>query len=219
MSDSVIRLVVESGPFAQTVLLLLLFFSVFSWAIVGQKVADFRRAAEQSAAFLELFRSGAEHGQVYRQCKPMRGSPVCGLFCSAHEFLSGYAKRQGVWRGQREDLWKLLDGMVGEQVARMERHLGFLATVANVSPFIGLLGTVWGIMDAFRSIGLEGSANLAVVAPGIAAALIATAAGLGAAIPAVMAYNYFLARADAVQREVERFAAELAAVLAGEGQG
>ena len=216
MSDSVVRLVAESGSFAQLILLLLLSFSVFSWAIVAQKFADFRRAADQTAAFLELFRSGTEHHQVYRQCKPMRGSPVCGLFCTTHEFLVGYAKRQGAWRGQREDLWKLLDGMVGEQVARVQKHLGFLATVANVSPFVGLLGTVWGIMDAFRSIGLEGSANLAVVAPGIAAALIATAAGLGAAIPAVMAYNYFLARSDAVQREVERFAAELAAELAGE---
>ncbi len=216
MSDSVVRLVAESGSFAQIILFLLLGFSVFSWAIVAQKVVDFRRAEAQTRSFLDLFHSGAEHSQIYRQSKPLRGSPVCGLFCAAHEFFVAYAKRQGRWQGAREDLWKLLDGMVSEQVARVQQHLSFLATVANVSPFIGLLGTVWGIMDAFRSIGLEGSANLAVVAPGIAAALIATAAGLGAAIPAVMAYNYFLGRSDAAQRDVERFAAELAAELAGE---
>ena len=110
--------------------------------------------------------------------------------------------------------WKLLEGMSSEQVGRLERRLPFLATVANVSPFIGLLGTVWGIMAAFRDIGLQGAANLAVVAPGIAEALVATAAGLAAAIPAVVAYNYFNARINGFQRDLERFAAELAAVLA-----
>lgn len=216
-SDSVVRLIAEAGFVAKAVLLILFSFSVASWAIVGQKLVDFKHSQRQSDSFLKLFRSGAEKGQIYRQCKGMRASPLCGLFCAAYDFLAGHAKRQGGWRGEPEDLWKVLEGMAGEQVAKMEKYLSFLATVANVSPFVGLLGTVWGIMDAFRSIGVQGSANLAVVAPGIAEALITTAAGLAAAIPAVVAYNYFLSRLDAVQRQVEQFAAELAAVLGESG--
>jgi len=150
---------------------------------------------------------------IYKHCKGMKTSPLCGLFCSGYELLTVQARKPSGWTGEREDLWKVLDSMITEQVGKLSKHLSFLATVANVSPFVGLLGTVWGIMAAFHNIGLRGSANLAVVAPGIAEALIATAAGLAAAIPAVIAYNFFLSRIDSIQREVERFSAELVVVL------
>ncbi|MCC7262394.1 MAG: MotA/TolQ/ExbB proton channel family protein [Candidatus Latescibacteria bacterium] len=214
MSDSVLTLIAESGPVGKGVMLLLLGFSVASWAIMGQKYADFKRIGEESAAFLKLFHSGAAAAELYRQAKTMKGTPVCGLFIASYDLM--YRGRG--WGGTREDLWKAVGGVAGDLLGQTEKNLAFLATVGNVSPFVGLFGTVWGIMDSFRSIGLQRSANLAVVAPGIAEALIATAAGLVAAIPAVIAYNHFLGRVEATRREMERFAGEMMGMLQGESR-
>jgi biopolymer transport protein TolQ len=214
LSDSVLTLIAESGPVGKGVMLILLLFSVISWAIMGQKYADFRRIREDSAAFLKLFHSGADAAELYRQAKTAKGAPVCGLFFASYELLY---KGRG-WGGSREDLWKAVGGVAGDLLGQLERNLAFLATVGNVSPFVGLFGTVWGIMDSFRSIGLQRSANLAVVAPGIAEALIATAAGLVAAIPAVIAYNHFLGRIETTRRELERFAGEMMGMLQGSGR-
>jgi biopolymer transport protein TolQ len=214
LSDSVLTLIAESGPVGKGVMLVLLLFSVISWAIMGQKYADFRRIREDSAAFMKLFHSGADAAELYRQAKSMKGAPVCGLFFASYELVY---KGRG-WGGSREDLWKAVGGVAGDLLGQLERNLAFLATVGNVSPFVGLFGTVWGIMDSFRSIGLQRSANLAVVAPGIAEALIATAAGLVAAIPAVIAYNHFLGRVEGMRRELERFAGEMMGMLQGSGR-
>ena len=158
--------------------------------------------------FLELFRSSLEPALIYRQVRGMRASPLAGLFCSAYEHLTSRNPRRAGWSGTRDDLWKLLEAMAEQQLGRLERYVPFLGTVANVSPFIGLLGTVWGIMDAFLRIEILRSASLQTVAPGIAEALIATAAGLFAAIPAVIAYNFFLHRIKDIITEMEDFGLE-----------
>jgi biopolymer transport protein TolQ len=212
-STGVLGLTAHASLPAKLLLLLMLASSVVSWAIIGQKLIELRRSRRQSATFLELFRSNLEPALIYRQVRGLRVSPLAGLFCAAYEHLLSRGGRRGGWTGAREDLWKLLEAMAEQQMGRLERYVPFLGTVANVSPFIGLLGTVWGIMVAFFDIGLQGSASLAVVAPGMAEALSATVVGLGAAIPAVVAFNYFTSRLVAVQREVDRFAAELAADL------
>lgn len=215
LSQDVLGLIAEAGQVVQGVLLILFFFSVISWAIIGRKLADLKRIRQESARFLRLFRSGTEASEVYKSSRILRRSPLCGVFRSGYELIYGEGERQGVWSGDREDLRRALDAAAAEQMAGLERHLLFLATVGNVSPFIGLFGTVWGIMSSFQNIGARGSASLAVVAPGIAEALIATAMGLAAAVPAVIAYNYFLGRIEAIQREVDQFAVEMAATVPG----
>jgi len=191
---------------------------VVSWAIVGQKLIELRRARRQTAAFLRVFRSDHDAGLIYRQARELSSSPLAALFCAVYDFFVKQPGRGRGWAGEREDVRKLLEGMAGLHMARLERYLPFLATVANVSPFLGLLGTVWGIITAFFEIGLQGSASLAVVAPGMAEALSTTAFGLGAAIPAVIAYNYFNSRLNGVERELERFVAELAVVLTADNE-
>lgn len=188
------------------VLLALLFLSVLSWAVVGRKLVEFGLARRQSAQLQSLFESGASLAQVYKNCRGLHASPQCTLFRAGYEQVRGKSL-------DRQALYLLLQGIGAEEMGRLERHLPLLATAASVSPFVGLLGTVWGIMAAFNNIGVRGSASLAVVAPGIAEALVATAAGLAVAIPAVVAYNVFVSRIDTVQRQLERFTAQLALML------
>ena len=214
-SHDVLGLIAQSGPVAQGVLLVLFVFSVVSWAIIGRKMADLKRIRRESSRFLKLFRSGAEVSGVYKASRALKLSPLCGLFRAGYEMIYGDGEGQGGWAGDREDLRRALDAAAAEQIAGVEKRLIFLATVGNVGPFIGLFGTVWGIMDAFNSIGVRGSASLAAVGPGIAEALVTTAAGLAAAVPAVIAYNFFLSRIEALHREADQFAVELAATVPG----
>lgn len=213
MSLSPYGLIAEAGPVVKGVLLVLLAFSVTSWAIIGRKLLDLRRIRLESARLLRLFRSGAEVSEVYKASRILNRSPLCGLFRTGFKIIYGDGRRQGAWSGDRDDLRRALEVAATERMAMLEKHLPFLATVGSISPFIGLFGTVWGIMNAFMNIAVRQSANLAVVAPGIAEALIATAAGLAAAVPAVVAYNYFLGRVEAIQREVDQFAGELMATV------
>lgn len=212
LSHDIWGLIAGSGPMVQGVLLVLFLFSVISWAIIGRKLTDLKRVRQESARFLRLFRSGAEASEVYKGSRALKHSPLCGVFRAGYELIYGEGG-QGLWSGDREDLRRALDVAAAEQMSNLERNLIFLATVGNVSPFIGLFGTVWGIMGSFQNIGIRGSANLAVVAPGIAEALIATAMGLAAAVPAVIAYNYLLGRIEAIQRDVDHFAVEMAATI------
>lgn len=216
LSDSIWGMVLSSGLMAKFVLCVLLVFSVVSWAIVGVKLADFRRAKKASTAFLNAFRDGASGQDLYRMGKGLSISPICGLFCAVYERAGGKRRK---WFSEQTDLWHMMNAQILGSGEILERHLVMLATVGSVSPFIGLFGTVWGIMDAFRNIGFQGAANLAVVAPGIAEALVATAAGLGAAIPAVMAYNYFVRKIGEFTRSAEQFAADLAVWLKAEVAG
>lgn len=205
-SADVWRLVADSSLMSRGVLLVLLLLSVLTWAVVGRKLVEFALAQRQSAQLKALFDSGATPAQVYRSSKGMHASPMCALFRAGYEQVRGK-------KVEPQTLWLLLQGIGAEEIGRLERYLPLLATAASVSPFVGLLGTVWGIMAAFNNIGVRGSASLAVVAPGIAEALVATAAGLAVAIPAVVAYNAFASKVDAVQRELDRFAAQLALLL------
>jgi len=210
-STDVISLVARSGWVAKVVLLVLILFSIISWAIVFQKWLQVRRARAQTASFLEVFRRSSKFSEVQAVCRTLVGSPLVALFEAGYAEINAQVRSQGdrPAGGAARPTLKSLDAVdrallraAGGEVRRLERRVGFLATTASITPFIGLFGTVWGIMTAFQSIGQTGSTNLGVVAPGIAEALIATAAGLFAAIPAVYFYNHFT-------HEVKLFAADM----------
>jgi len=219
MERSIQTLVMNAGPVAKGVLLVLLFFSVVSWAIILQKAFRFRGLLRSSRRFWHLYRSG-ELGTALDQCASasLRGTPLRALL------LSGLREGHGVGRPgeveldrmgalppeKRERIERAMERTALVELSGLERYLPFLATTANVSPFLGLFGTVWGVMSSFLAMGVKGSASLSVVGPGIAEALITTVAGLAAAIPAVVAYNHFLGRIRAVSVDLERFRSSLA---------
>ena len=218
----------QTGPTAKLLLLLLAGFSVLSWAILWDRRRAFRGAEQETDLFLGLFRSTPDLSQVRQRADGFRETPVAAIFRAGFEEL-GHTPRAGGAAGGAaaamglRNLDRGLQRAAREERARLERGLGFLATTASVTPFVGLLGTVWGIMNAFHGIGLSGNANLAAVAPGIAEALINTAAGLAAAIPAVLGYNHFVGRMRRMGIRMENFASEFAAradrLLSLPGQG
>ena len=193
------------------VLLILLLFSAISWGVILYKTWQFQRARRQSASFLDIFRRSSKFSEVQAVCRTLAESPLVGIFQAGYAELTDTAQglvagraepggRRGRDRVRRPTL-KSLDALdrallraAAPKSARLEKRLTFLATTASITPFIGLFGTVWGIMMSFQQIGAAGSTSLAVVGPGIADALIATAVGLFAAIPAVYFYNHFTIR-------------------------
>lgn len=199
MQNTTIELILRAGIIVKMVMLILLFFSVLSWAIIIYKKRFFSRARQESGLFMKLFVKSGDAEDLFHSSRSMVMSPLSRLFTSV------YAE------GKRDHdaLKRALRRYVALEVARLERYLSFLATTGSTTPFIGLFGTVWGIMNAFKGIGAAGSASLAIVAPGIAEALIATAMGLFAAIPAVIGYNYFLSLAGRMTVEMEDFSEEL----------
>jgi biopolymer transport protein TolQ len=225
---NIVSLVAQAGLVAKAVLLILLSFSLMSWTLIFMKFGAFRRGQRESAQFLQIFRSAKNLTTVFEESKRFAKSPVVSLFQEGYRELSQLVKGgQGPanqWPAANEPrattadmpLYKEPLDLISrtlrhasmKEVAQQERNLIFLATTGNVTPFVGLFGTVWGIMDAFASIGQAGSANLGAVAPGVAEALITTAAGLGAAIPAVIAYNYFVNRVRRQATEMELFGLE-----------
>lgn len=223
-----VSLVVQAGLVAKAVLLVLLSFSLMSWALIFMKFGVFRRGRRESAQFLQIFRSAKNLTTVFEESKRFTKSSIVSVFQEGYRELSLLVKGgQGSaaqWPTANEPrvmaaeisfhkepldlITRTLRHASMKEVAQQERNLIFLATTGNVTPFVGLFGTVWGIMDAFASIGQAGSANLGAVAPGVAEALITTAAGLGAAIPAVIAYNYFLNQVRRQATEMELFGLE-----------
>ncbi len=223
-----VSLVLQSGLVAKGVLLILLGSSLMSWTLIFMKFGLFRRGQRESAQFLQIFRSAKNLTTVFEESKRFAKSPIVSIFQEGYRELSLLVKGgQGsvnqwpaahepktaageilVYKDPIELISRTLRHASMKEVARQERNLIFLATTGNVTPFVGLFGTVWGIMGAFASIGQAGSANLGAVAPGVAEALITTAAGLGAAIPAVIAYNYFLNRVRRQATEMEMFGLE-----------
>jgi biopolymer transport protein TolQ len=200
MRDSALQLILQAGYIVKGVLLILLFFSVVSWAIIFFKQRYFSRSSKETAQFLEAYRSVKGPEELYQATKNFTISPVANVFRAVY---SDEAHKH------RTDTKRLLRRYEALESSKLEKYLNFLATTGSTTPFIGLFGTVWGIMNSFRGIGVTGSASLAVVAPGIAEALIATAAGLAAAIPAVIAYNYYLSMARRMIIEMEDFSEEL----------
>ncbi len=220
---SVVTLITQSGVVAKGVLLTLLFFSVACWTVVFMKLLSYGRARNESERFLRSFRESKNLYATFEEAKRFSRSPTATVFQEGYRELSalvkgnpgpassGPAVAQAVRTAEADGLMgvtRTLRQASLAEISRLERHLIFLATTGNVAPFIGLFGTVWGIMDAFASIGAAGSANLGAVAPGIAEALITTAAGLATAIPAVIAYNYFLNRVKGFATSLDLFTLE-----------
>jgi biopolymer transport protein TolQ len=207
MQSSTLHIILQAGLVVKFVLLVLLGFSVVSWAIIFFKYRHLSTAARENALFMRAFRASRDTQALFATSRKLSLSPIASVFRSVftEPDLAG-----------RDEIRRALKRFEALESSKLERHLGFLATTGSTTPFIGLFGTVWGIMNSFRGIGAQGSASLAVVAPGIAEALIATAVGLVAAIPAVIAYNYYLGRARQMIIEMEDFSEDILALLARE---
>ena len=200
MHDSAIQLVLQAGFVVKGVLLILLFFSIVSWAIIFYKQRFFAKANSETAHFLQAYRSSRQSSELYQSTRSFMISPIANLFRAVYT---------DDMHKDKSEIKRVLRRYGALEAAKLEKYLNFLATTGSTTPFIGLFGTVWGIMNSFRSIGAAGAASLTVVAPGIAESLIATAAGLAAAIPAVIAYNYYLSTARRMIIDMEDFSEEL----------
>jgi biopolymer transport protein TolQ len=219
----VIRIVTETTPINQAVLVILVIFSIASWAIILQKFWSFRVSERDTERFLDAFRRSSKFSEVQAVCPTVSATPLVGVFQAGYAEMNaqfrvgnpGHAGGSNPATGSTRPILKSLDGVdraliraATNEVNKLERRMTFLATTASVTPFIGLFGTVVGIMIAFQRIGATGSSNLAVVAPGISEALIATAAGLFAAIPAVYFYNHLTARVKLLAAAMDDFSLE-----------
>lgn len=226
MSNSldILHIVAEAGYMVQLVLLLLLFFSLTSWTIILIKFLYMRRAFRQSEIFTNIFWESRDLSLAYKEASLLDGSPIARLFSIGYAELKKL--RQSGAKSLPDDEDSLNEKFTGldnvkrslrraitTETTRMTQMIPFLATAGNTTPFIGLFGTVWGIMESFRNIGLSGTASLAVVAPGISEALVATAAGLAVAIPAVIAFNYFMQRVRVMESELQIFAADFLNII------
>ena len=222
-STSLVRLVAESSPVSKGVLLLLLLLSIISWGIILYKLWTYRAAEKHTAQFIDVFRRSNKFSEVQAVCRSLSDSPLVGLFQSGYaeltaqlrqtapEAANGPNPRPPAGRPTLKSLTavdRALMRAAAVEINKLERRVSFLATTASIAPFVGLFGTVWGIIIAFDRISQTGSTNLAVVAPGIADALIATAAGLFAAIPAVYFYNLLSQRVKLFASEMDDFAME-----------
>lgn len=206
-----LKLILQGSIVVQLVLLVLIFFSVFSWAVIFFKRNTLKAASSQSKKFLNVFNKSRDLLEVNKAAKKYKASPLSALFQAGYKDLSYHSKSNPnpeLTSANLESLNRALLKASNKEISRLEHMMSFLATTGSVTPFIGLFGTVWGIMDAFIEIAKLKSAALVTVAPGIAEALIATALGLFAAIPAVIAYNYFLHRIKNVASEMEDFSIE-----------
>jgi biopolymer transport protein TolQ len=226
ISQDAIDLVLNSSTIAKVVLALLLLLSLVSWAIILDKLRVFRRLRKDSDSFMQLFHKRKGVRDILNASKKYPNNPFAAVFKEAYWLLgkpdgpyNNPVARGTVPEMARDiraksnhtptDLVRLFDSVASREVLLLEKNLIFLATTGSISPFLGLFGTVWGVMSAFLSIGLTGSADLSVVAPGIAEALITTIAGLGAAIPAVVAYNFFVTKLKRLSAELDIFYSSL----------
>ncbi len=199
MQYSILKLILGATLVVKAVIAILLFFSIFSWAIIIYKWRYLAKAKKENEIFLQQFRKAKQISPVLQYCRRLKTSPMASLFRAV----------AGAHSADRTELRRVLRRYLSLEEVKLIRYLSFLATTGSTTPFIGLFGTVWGIMNAFRGIGEAGSAALVVVAPGIAEALVTTAFGLAAAIPAVIGYNYYLSMARRMTVELEDFAEEL----------
>ena len=211
-------MIITAGPMVKFVMLLLLVFSLVSWTIIIMKHLSYRRARAETAFFIDTFWKSKNLADAYKTAKELASSPEASIFILGFNELQKLGRSKIVKKGSEETLEMRLASMDNlkralrkaetKQVARLGRYLSFLATTGSATPFIGLFGTVWGIMSSFHDIGMRGSASLAVVAPGISEALIATAAGLAVAIPAVIFYNYYSNILSDLENDMQGFSAD-----------
>jgi biopolymer transport protein TolQ len=208
-----LSIVTHSGPVVTAVLLILAAASIVSWAIILKKWLQIRRAQQQSIRFLEIFWQSKRLDAIYQAAENLSSSPISAVFRTAYVELSkvtaprkeGEAEGMSTELGGIENVERALKRATAAEVTALEAQVSFLGTTASAAPFVGLLGTVWGIMNAFHDIYRMGNANLATVARPISEALIATAVGLFAAIPAVVAYNYFVSKIRVLDSEMTNF--------------
>jgi len=211
-----VALLIGTGLVVKIVLLILVFFSVVSWAIIMFKFFQIHRANSESVRFMDFFWKSKRFDAIASQVDRFASSPLTVLFNEGYGELKKVVETDSSSDGSAlstdlggvENVSRALRRATNSEITRLEKYTTFLATTGSTSPFIGLFGTVWGIMTAFEGIGRTGSASLAVVAPGIAEALIATAIGLVAAIPAVMAYNHFQHKIRVLIKEMDNFSTE-----------
>jgi biopolymer transport protein TolQ len=221
---NIFQMMINAGLMVQFVLLLLLFFSIASWAIILIKYRYIMKAFRESARFTDFFWKSRDLSNAFLKAKQLGSSPVARVFRVGYLELKKLSK-SGVSISQSpsteadtsslssmftgtDNVKRALRRAINTEMTKMTQMVPFLATTGNTAPFIGLFGTVWGIMNSFHGIGLKGSASLAVVAPGISEALVATAVGLAVAIPAVIAFNYFTQKIRVIESELQSFAAD-----------
>jgi biopolymer transport protein TolQ len=217
-----IHMISNAGLVVQLVLLILVLFSVSSWAIIIIKYKYIKRAFRQSEAFTDYFWKSRDFSDAYAKAKELEGSPIARIFRIGYVELKKLSQSGVPMASQDTDseefsigkftgtdnVKRALRQAINTEISGLSQLVPFLATTGNTTPFIGLFGTVWGIMNSFHGIGLKGSATLAVVAPGISEALVATAAGLAAAIPAVIAFNYFTQKIRTIETELYSFSTD-----------
>jgi biopolymer transport protein TolQ len=226
--NEIFSMVWNAGAVVKLVLFLLLAFSILSWSIIFMKFRIIHRARKETNLFQEIFWKSKSLAVAYTESKDLQYSPVAEVFRVGYQELGRLYKMQQDTEENThrespdilssnlirfENIPRALRAAMNSQVTRLGYALTFLATTGNTAPFIGLFGTVWGIMNSFHSIGLRGGANLAVVAPGISEALIATAAGLAAAIPSVIAYNYFSNQVRVLESEMNNFSSDFLNII------
>ncbi len=205
----------DAGVVVLLVLSLLLLFSIISWAIIAFKFGYLRKSLRESKAFLDYFFEVSNVDKVFTESENFRYGSLPRVFRSGYIEYRALGDKGDI-RQARARIARAVKREVNAENKRLAALVPFLATVGNTAPFIGLFGTVWGIMNSFHTIGLTQSASLAAVAPGISEALIATAAGLAAAIPAVIAYNSFTQKISVIERDLEEFAPEFVAAFINE---
>ncbi len=203
-------LISDAGPLVKLILLLLLAASVITWAIIYLKWKMIKTSTEQNRGFVDLFWNSSSLDEIHQKLESFPQSQIAKVFSSGYRELRKLPVSAGSIEGTPEiaNITRAMSRTHGIEVEELEKYVDWLASTASAAPFVGLFGTVWGIMGSFQSIGAMGSASLAVVAPGISEALIATAMGLAAAIPAAIAYNTLVNRMKKISLDVESFSQE-----------
>ena len=210
----VMRLILQSGPIAKTVLFILCVLSILSWGVILQKVFLFSQIARVSGKYLEVYKNRKGWTELYHSSRSYLQSPFARVFLRGfQEFI--YLKKQtsaaeAAASGSDRPLTvsQAMETAIQEEMGKLDSYLPFLATTVSVSPFLGLFGTVWGVMDAFIRIGMQGSSDIGTVGPGIAEALITTIVGLFVAIPALAAYNLLIAQLRRLENRLSLFASD-----------
>ncbi|KJV61876.1 protein TolQ [Rickettsia amblyommatis] len=213
---SIFSLISSSDIIGKSVMLMLLIASIWSWAIILDKIFKLVQVQKSMRAFENVFWSGGVLEQLYESIKRSVNNPLALIFVSAMDeckSLSTKGLSEGLKNNHKERITGAMYLAQNREVEKLEKNLSFLATVGSSAPFVGLFGTVWGIMHSFQSIATSNNTSLAVVAPGIAEALLATAIGLFAAIPAVIFYNYLISRITLINNKIEDFISELNSIL------
>lgn len=201
------------GLVGKIVIGLLTFSSVWCWAIIFSKLRSFKKAKTQDEAFLDFFWKGSNLEDVFNHAEKFQASPIALVFRGGYKELRKFSQSNSSRNEVLETIERALGKSSQAQMDVLERNTSWLATTASAAPFVGLFGTVWGIMNSFQSIGLSGNANLAVVAPGISEALITTAIGIGAAVPAVVGYNFILSKLKKVGSDIDYFCADFLSLI------